>query len=84
MLLDAGWDKALCDEVWVAYVPRGVAHARLMARNSLSAENADKRIDAQKPPEFFLAHATVAFNTDKPLFEMKDEVLAAYHRVSKS
>jgi dephospho-CoA kinase len=46
LLLDAGWDAEFCDEVWVAYVARDVARARLMARNSLSAADADKRIDA--------------------------------------
>ncbi len=46
VLLEAGWD-ADCDEVWAAEVDRDQAVARLVARNSMTPEAANARIDAQ-------------------------------------
>jgi len=46
VMLEAGWND-LCTSLWVVHVDPLVARERLMARNSLTREEADKRINAQ-------------------------------------
>lgn len=46
LLFEGGWDK-LCDVVWVIWVDRETQITRLMTRNSLTREEAIKRIDSQ-------------------------------------
>jgi dephospho-CoA kinase len=46
VLLEAGW-SSLCDSMWVVYVDPLLARERLMVRNSLSEQEADKRIKVQ-------------------------------------
>lgn len=51
VLMEAGWseDKALCDEVWVAFIGRDEAVRRVQHRNQLDAAEAARRVDAQLP-----------------------------------
>lgn len=63
LLLEAGWDD-LVDEIWVSYVSPDVARQRLMIRNQLSEEEAQKRIVAQLSNEQRLAKATVQLCND--------------------
>ena len=56
ILLEAGWEDEF-DEVWVVSVPREVACARLMERNSLDQDAANSRIDAQMGNDQRLTHA---------------------------
>jgi dephospho-CoA kinase len=49
LLFEAHWDK-LCDRVWVVTAARETAVARLMARNDLSREQAQARLDSQMDP----------------------------------
>lgn len=46
VMLEAGWND-LCTSLWIVHVEPIVARARLIARNALSQEDADKRINAQ-------------------------------------
>ena len=46
VMLEAGWQD-LVDVLWVTHVHPAVARERLMVRNNLSAEDADKRISSQ-------------------------------------
>jgi len=46
VMLEAGWND-LCSSLWVVHVDPLVARARLVARNALTPEEADKRISAQ-------------------------------------
>lgn len=46
LLFESGWDR-LVDEVWVVYVDRESQKARLMARDGLSPEEAERRMAAQ-------------------------------------
>jgi dephospho-CoA kinase len=46
IMIEAGWQD-MVDVLWVVSVDRDTARARLQARNNLSPEEADKRIDAQ-------------------------------------
>lgn len=47
VLLDAGWQNAFLDAVWVITVPNDVAMQRIMKTRGLSQEEAMKRIQAQ-------------------------------------
>ena len=47
ILLDAGWDD-LMDGVWAVVATKEIALERIMARNNLSREEAEKRIIAQE------------------------------------
>jgi phosphopantetheine adenylyltransferase/dephospho-CoA kinase len=58
VMLEAGWQDMM-DEVWVVVVPPEQALERLVVRNSLSAEEAQKRIDAQMSNESRIAYATL-------------------------
>jgi dephospho-CoA kinase len=46
VMLEAGWED-LCDCLWITHVDPSVARERLMKRNNLSQEEADKRISSQ-------------------------------------
>eukprot|EP00605_Chrysophyceae_sp_TOSAG23-4_P002159 GSChrysophyteH1.ASY1.ANO1.2387.1 assembled CDS len=46
VMLEAGWQD-LVDVLWVTHIDQAVARERLMVRNNLSAEEADKRIGSQ-------------------------------------
>jgi dephospho-CoA kinase len=46
ILLEAGWDR-LCDQVWTVEAPMELSISRLMARNNLSLEAAQARLNAQ-------------------------------------
>ncbi|XP_046373874.2 bifunctional coenzyme A synthase-like [Haliotis rufescens] len=62
VLLEAGWNSRV-HEVWSAFVPRVEATKRLMERNSLSEEEAVKRLDAQLTNQDRLAQANVTLCT---------------------
>jgi dephospho-CoA kinase len=47
VLLDAGWQDAFLDAVWVVTVPDKVAQQRIVENRGLSPAEADKRIQAQ-------------------------------------
>jgi dephospho-CoA kinase len=46
LLLETGWDSKV-DAVWVVYVNRVTQIERLMARDSLTQQQAEMRIDSQ-------------------------------------
>ncbi|CAH8538534.1 unnamed protein product [Dicrocoelium dendriticum] len=46
VLLQAGWDK-LCEEVWVAIIPKQEALRRICERNGLSLSTANERLSRQ-------------------------------------
>ncbi len=68
---------ALVDRVWVVYADREVAVARLLSRNNLSREDAEKRIDAQTSNEKRLQFADIkiANNGSSTEFHQQLEVL---------
>ena len=58
IMLEAGWHKQLpLSALWVVTVPMEAARARLMARNALTEEDAEKRIRAQMTNEERVAQA---------------------------
>eukprot|EP00747_Dinoflagellata_sp_TGD_P185507 gnl/TRDRNA2_/TRDRNA2_42086_c0_seq1.p1 gnl/TRDRNA2_/TRDRNA2_42086_c0~~gnl/TRDRNA2_/TRDRNA2_42086_c0_seq1.p1 ORF type:complete len:349 (-),score=63.97 gnl/TRDRNA2_/TRDRNA2_42086_c0_seq1:44-1090(-) len=62
VMVEAGW-LDMFDQIWVVYTPPEDARARLMNRNQLSSDEADRRIAAQISNEERLARATVALRT---------------------
>ena len=73
VMIEAGW-KSLVDEVWVMSVPPSVARQRLMERNSLSAAEADKRINAQLGNVEREAHADVIIDSNCSLDRMHEMI----------
>ena len=58
IMIEANWHTQLpLDVLWVVQVPPAVAKERLMVRNSLSSEDADKRIASQMTNEERAKHA---------------------------
>ena len=50
LLIEVGLDK-ICDEIWLITADRETRIARIIARNGLSREEAEDRIDRQMPEE---------------------------------
>eukprot|EP00002_Diphylleia_rotans_P012829 TRINITY_DN2506_c0_g1_i1.p1 TRINITY_DN2506_c0_g1~~TRINITY_DN2506_c0_g1_i1.p1 ORF type:complete len:211 (+),score=57.64 TRINITY_DN2506_c0_g1_i1:76-708(+) len=63
-LIEAGW-KSRVTELWVTYVPEETACQRVMERNSVSREEALRRIQSQSSNDFRLQNADFAVNTDR-------------------
>ncbi|RUS74030.1 hypothetical protein EGW08_018204 [Elysia chlorotica] len=59
VLLEAGWDQ-MVHEVWTTFIPREEAVNRIMTRNGLSQEAAEKRIDSQMSNSERLQRTNVA------------------------
>lgn len=62
VLLRAGWQSA-CHEVWSCIIPREDAIKRLKERNSLTEEEAEKRVNAQVSNSELVKHSDVVFCT---------------------
>lgn len=77
VLIEAEWQD-LVDEVWVVSVSADAARERLMARNNMSAEDADARISSQLSNDERLRHADIVLDTDCPLDEVRGRVEAAW------
>jgi len=77
VLLEAGWDDE-CDEVWAVHVPRAVAVQRLMARNSLTEEQALQRVQSQMPSGERLSRSHLIINSDQPKVETAANVAAIH------
>lgn len=77
VLIEAEWQD-LVDEVWVVSVSADAARERLMARNNMSAEDADARISSQLSNDERLRHADIVLDTDCPLDEVRGRVKAAW------
>ncbi|XP_037077042.1 LOW QUALITY PROTEIN: bifunctional coenzyme A synthase-like, partial [Pollicipes pollicipes] len=63
VLLEAGWDAQLCDEVWVTLVPREEAVRRAVQRDGVTGEQAERRLDAQMSNARRVEAATVVLST---------------------
>lgn len=69
VMLEAGWDDLVTDMLLVTFVDRDLAKARLMERNSLSDDEALKRIDAQMSNSERLTRVCDNDNTSEVTFE---------------
>jgi len=54
------------DEIWLTLVPREVAIERLIARNNLSREEAEKRLNSQLSNEERTHYASFIIDTNQP------------------
>jgi dephospho-CoA kinase len=67
-----------CDEIWVVTCSPERQRERLIARNGLSREEADRRIAAQSPISEKLARADVVIANDGSLEELRARVHTAW------
>jgi dephospho-CoA kinase len=67
-----------CDVVWVVDADRETRIARVMARNGLDREEAERRVDAQPPQEEKLARADVVIDNGGSLDGTRRQVEAAW------
>eukprot|EP01138_Halocafeteria_seosinensis_P007764 gb/GECG01007932.1/.p1 GENE.gb/GECG01007932.1/~~gb/GECG01007932.1/.p1 ORF type:complete len:240 (+),score=43.34 gb/GECG01007932.1/:1-720(+) len=70
VLIEAGWDNAV-DEVWLTMCSRNSQIGRVMERNQLSREDAEKRIDSQMSQEEKMKKADVTIDTSGPKEQTK-------------
>ena len=82
VLIEAEWQD-LVDEVWVVSVSPDAARERLMARNNMSAEDADARINSQLSNDARLTHADVVIDTDCALEEVRGRVETAWSALTQ-
>ena len=82
LLFETGMD-ALCDETWALYVPRERQVDRIVARDGLSPEDAQARIDSQMPVEARNARATHVINTDRPIERTQAELEQLYRAAQR-
>ena len=80
VLLEAGWDD-LFDEVWTVETPRELAKARLMGRQSISADEADARLAAQLESADRASRSSVVIENTGTVAELKSAVTAAYENL---
>ncbi|MSP21557.1 MAG: dephospho-CoA kinase [Dehalococcoidia bacterium] len=73
VLIEAEWTD-LVDQVWVVYVKPEIARERLMARNNLSADAAQARIDSQLSNKDRLALADVKIENSDTLADLLKRV----------
>lgn len=66
LLFETGMD-ALCDECWVVSLDRETQVKRLMARDALTASEAEKRIESQMSQDDKLRRANVVIKTGRPI-----------------
>ena len=76
-LIESGLGDS-CDEVWFVTCSPERQRARLIARNGLSGEEADRRIDAQPPTSAKLARADVVLTNDGSLDDLRTSVATAW------
>lgn len=78
LLFECGMD-ALCDETWALYASRESQISRICARDGISREDAEARIDSMMSTEERNARATHAINTEQPV-ERTRLILAQLYR----
>jgi dephospho-CoA kinase len=81
VLIEAGW-VPLMDEVWVVTVPVEVARQRLMARNGLSEEQANARIESQLNNAEREKDAKVIIDNSGSLEQLEANVRRAWEQLS--
>ena len=83
LLYETGMD-ALCDETWVLYIDREIQISRIVARDGLTREQAEARIDSMMSNEDRNARATHAINTDQPLEKTRQMLSQLYQQALKA
>jgi dephospho-CoA kinase len=81
VLIEADWIP-ITDQVWVVIVPPELARERVIARNGLTAEQADARIAAQITNEERVRHAHVVIENAGSLEDLWRRVDAEWERLT--
>lgn len=74
-LLESGM-KTLCAAVVGVLAERETRISRIMSRDSITRENAEKRIDAQRSDEYYRSKCTCCIENNGTFEELADRVLA--------
>lgn len=82
LLYETGMD-ALCDETWVLHTDRDTQLERLMERDSMDRESAEKRIDSQMDPEERISKANVVIRTGRTIEQTRAELGSLYRDLKK-
>ena len=82
LLFEAGLEF-MVDEIWVVYVDRGTQLQRLMARDGLSYEEANKRIQAQMSLEKKRVLADFVINNKGNIEDLKRQVLLKWREINE-
>ena len=82
LLFEAGLEF-MVDEIWVVYVDRGTQLQRLMARDGLSYEEANKRIQAQMSLEKKRDLADFVINNKGNIEDLKRQVLLKWREINE-
>ena len=77
LMIESGGYKRF-DELIVVHCAPEIQRERLMARNGLTMEEADRRISAQMPQEEKLRYATIAIDTGGTLDDTRQRTEAAW------
>lgn len=82
LLYETGMD-ALCDETWVLALDRETQIRRLIERDQMDVEAAERRIDSQMNPEERMAKANVVIRTNRSIEQTRTELSALYRDLKK-
>lgn len=70
----------LCDSVWCVWLPRQIQLERLISRDHLSPEDAERRIDSQLSADEKASRADVVINTSGSIEETTTLVLSLWQK----
>ena len=82
LLFETGMEK-LCDETWLISLDRATQAERLMARDGMTREQAEARIDSQMPLEEKERRATVVVDNRRSVEKLNSEVGSLYQALKK-
>jgi len=80
LLLDWGFERE-CDAVLTVDAPRDAQVARLAAARGWTTADVERRLDAQRPPEWFAARADVVLENDGTPERLERAALEAVDRL---
>lgn len=79
-LIESG-HAGVCDEVWLVTAPESVQIGRIVARNNVSRDEAERRVHSQPPLEPKLAGADVIIPNDDTLETLQGHVNREWSRM---
>jgi len=82
LLFEVGWE-GLMDEVWVVYVRPEVQLERLLARSSLSREQAERMVESQLPLDVKVSRADRVIDNNGPLEKTWEQVDALWEELQR-
>ena len=83
LLFETGMD-ALCDETWALTIDRDKQISRVVARDGITREQVEARIDSMMSAEDRTARATRAINTDQTVEKTRQMLAQLYRQAEKA